>query len=154
MSGERILNFKSARGLGKNILQKETRIFLVWLKYQKWKYVIDLRLLGFQSPSFSLIYQITSDSVKIHVTKCYGGYWERLIARQQKSLVIGEQSIIADSLWRTAHWKHLEISLSLLRWLPRVFTNNPSYQAYVTEGNLVTLSLRFCSRDSPLRLPI
>ena len=74
MSGERILNFKSARGLGKNILQKETRIFLVWLKYQKWKYVIDLRLLGFQSPSFSLIYQITSDSVKIHVTKCYGGY--------------------------------------------------------------------------------
>ena len=41
-----------------------------------------------------------------------------------------------------------------LRWLPRVFTNNPSYQAYVTEGNLVTLSLRFCSRDSPLRLPI
>ena len=45
MSGERILNFKSARGLGKNILQKETRIFLVWLKYQKWKYVIDLRLL-------------------------------------------------------------------------------------------------------------
>ena len=41
-----------------------------------------------------------------------------------------------------------------LRWLPRVFTNNPSYQAYVTEGNLVTLSLRYCSRDSPLRLPI
>ena len=26
--------------------------------------------------------------------------------------------------------------------------------AYVTERNLVTLSLRFCSRDSPLRLPI
>ena len=43
--------------------------------------------------------------------------------------------------------------LTDLRWLPRVFTNNPSYQAYVTEGNLVTLSLRFCSRDSPLRLP-
>ena len=41
-----------------------------------------------------------------------------------------------------------------LRWLPRVFTNNPSYEAYVTEANLVTLSLRFCSRDSPLRLPI
>ena len=41
-----------------------------------------------------------------------------------------------------------------LRWLPRVFTNNASYQAYVTERNLVTLSLRFCSRDSPLRLPI
>ena len=41
-----------------------------------------------------------------------------------------------------------------LRWLPRVFTNNPSYLAYVTERNLVTLSLRFCSRDSPLRLPI
>ena len=45
MSGERILNFKSARSLGKNILQKETRILLLWLKYQKWKYVIDLRLL-------------------------------------------------------------------------------------------------------------
>ena len=44
--------------------------------------------------------------------------------------------------------------IGALRWLPRVFTNNPSYQAYVTEGNLVTLSLRFCSRDSPLRLPI
>ena len=38
-------------------------------------------------------------------------------------------------------------------WLPRVFTNNPSYLAYVTEGHLVTLSLRFCSRDSPPRLP-
>ena len=46
------------------------------------------------------------------------------------------------------------VSFYLLRWLPRVFTNNPSYQAYVTEGNLVTLSLRYCSRDSPLRLPI
>ena len=43
---------------------------------------------------------------------------------------------------------------NVLRWLPRVFTNNPSYLAYVTERNLVTLSLRFCSRDSPLRLPI
>ena len=35
-------------------------------------------------------------------------------------------------------------------------TNNPSYLEYVTEGHLVTLSLRFCSsswRDSPLRLP-
>ena len=41
-----------------------------------------------------------------------------------------------------------------LRWLPGVFTNNPSYLAYVTEGNLINLSLRFCSRDSPLRLPI
>ena len=41
-----------------------------------------------------------------------------------------------------------------LRWLTRVFTNNPSYLAYVTEQNLVTLSLRFCSRDSQLRLPI
>ena len=27
------------------------------------------------------------------------------------------------------------------RWLPRVFTNNPSYLEYVTEGILVTLSL-------------
>ena len=44
--------------------------------------------------------------------------------------------------------------ISHLRWLPRVFTNNASYLAYVTERNLVTLSLRFCSRDSPLRLPI
>ena len=43
---------------------------------------------------------------------------------------------------------------NVLRWLPRVFTNNPSYLAYVTEGNLVTLSLRFCSQNSPLRLPI
>ena len=41
-----------------------------------------------------------------------------------------------------------------LRWLPRVFTNNPSYLAYDTEGNLLTLSLRFGSRNSPLRLPI
>ena len=41
-----------------------------------------------------------------------------------------------------------------LRWFPRVFTNNPSYLTYVTEGNLVTLSLRFCSWNSPLRLPI
>ena len=41
-----------------------------------------------------------------------------------------------------------------LRWLTRVFTNNPSYLAYVTEQTLVTLSLRFCSRDSLLRLPI
>ena len=40
------------------------------------------------------------------------------------------------------------------RWLPGVFTNNISYLAYVTERNLVTLSLQFCSRDSPLRLPI
>ena len=32
-----------------------------------------------------------------------------------------------------------------LRRLPRVFTNDPSYLAYVTEGNLVTLSLLFCS---------
>ena len=29
-----------------------------------------------------------------------------------------------------------------LRWLPRVFTNNASYIEYVTERNLVTLSLR------------
>ena len=49
---------------------------------------------------------------------------------------------------------HDSASTPKLRWLPRVFTNNPSYQAYVTEGNLVTLSLRYCSRDSPLRLPI
>ena len=28
------------------------------------------------------------------------------------------------------------------------------YLAYVTEGYLVTLSLRFCSRNSPLRLPV
>ena len=41
-----------------------------------------------------------------------------------------------------------------LRWLAIVFTNNPSYVAYVTERNVVTLSLRFCSRDSPLRLLI
>ena len=41
-----------------------------------------------------------------------------------------------------------------LRWLPRVFTSNPSCIAGVTERNLVTLSLRFCSRASPLRLPI
>ena len=41
-----------------------------------------------------------------------------------------------------------------LRWLPRVFTNNPSYLAYDTEGNLLTLPLRFGSRNSPLRLPI
>ena len=41
-----------------------------------------------------------------------------------------------------------------LRWLPRVFTNNPSYLACDTEGNLVTLSLRFGSRNSPLMLPI
>ena len=42
----------------------------------------------------------------------------------------------------------------LLRWLPRVFSNNPSYLAYDTEGNLVTLSLRFGSRNSPLSLPM
>ena len=41
-----------------------------------------------------------------------------------------------------------------LRWLPRVFTNNPSYLAYDAEGNLVTLSLRFGSRNSPLSLPM
>ena len=41
-----------------------------------------------------------------------------------------------------------------LRWLPRVFTNNPSYLAYVTERDLVTLSLRFGSRNSPLSLPM
>ena len=69
---------------------------------------------SFPEPFVFFICQIASDSVKIQITKCYGGYWERLIARQQKSLVIGEQSIIADWLWRTAHWKHLEISLSLL----------------------------------------
>ena len=49
---------------------------------------------------------------------------------------------------------HASFCKRCLRWLPTVFANNPSYQAYVTEGNLVTLSLRFCSRDSPLRLPI
>ena len=43
--------------------------------------------------------------------------------------------------------------MSVLRWLRRVFTNNASYLAYVTERNLVTLSLQFCSRDSLLRLP-
>ena len=42
----------------------------------------------------------------------------------------------------------------MLRWLPRVFTNNPSYLAYDTEGHLVTLSLRFGSRNSPLSLPM
>ena len=42
----------------------------------------------------------------------------------------------------------------LLRWLPRVFSNNPSYLAYDTEGNVVTLSLRFGSRNSPLSLPM
>ena len=42
----------------------------------------------------------------------------------------------------------------ILRWLPRVFTNNPSYLAYDAEGNLVTLSLRFGSRNSPLSLPM
>ena len=42
----------------------------------------------------------------------------------------------------------------VLRWLPRVFTNNPSYLAYDTEGHLVTLSLRFGSRNSPLSLPM
>ena len=36
----------------------------------------------------------------------------------------------------------ITLSVNPLRWLPRVFTNNPSYQAYVTEQNLVTLSLR------------
>ena len=41
-----------------------------------------------------------------------------------------------------------------VRWLPRVFTNNPSYLAYDTKGNLVTLSLRFGSRNSPIRLPM
>ena len=50
-------------------------------------------------------------------------------------------------------WK-ITYCLQFLRWLPRVFTKNPSYPAYVTEGNLVTFSLRFCSLDSPLRLPI
>ena len=43
---------------------------------------------------------------------------------------------------------------SSLRWLPRVFTNNPSYLAYDTKGNLVTLSLRFGSRNSPISLPM
>ena len=43
---------------------------------------------------------------------------------------------------------------AIFKVLPRVFTKNPSYPAYVTEGNLVTFSLRFCSLDSPLRLPI
>ena len=42
----------------------------------------------------------------------------------------------------------------ILRWLPRVFTNNPSFLAYDAEGNLVTLSLRFGSRNSPLSLPV
>ena len=41
-----------------------------------------------------------------------------------------------------------------LRWLPRVFTNNPSYLAYDTEGNPVTMSLRSGSRNSPLTLPL
>ena len=38
-----------------------------------------------------------------------------------------------------------------VRWLPRVFTNNPSYLAYDAEWNLVTLSLRFGSRNSPCK---
>ena len=50
-------------------------------------------------------------------------------------------------------WYH-DLFIFCLRWLPRVFTNNASYLASVTERNLVTLSLRFCSRDSLLRLPI
>ena len=45
-------------------------------------------------------------------------------------------------------------SNSYLRWLPRVFTNNPSYLAHDTKRNLVTLSLRFGSRNSPISLPI
>ena len=68
MSGERILNFKSARGLGKNILQKGTRIFLVWLKYQKWKYVIDLRLLRFPEP---FVFFDLSDHERFSENTCY-----------------------------------------------------------------------------------
>ena len=42
----------------------------------------------------------------------------------------------------------------VLRWLPRVFTNNPSSLAYDAEGYLVALSLPFGSRNSPLSLPM
>ena len=51
-------------------------------------------------------------------------------------------------------WHEYHELMSVLRLLLRVFTNNASYLACVTERNLVTLSLRFCSWDSPLRLPI
>ena len=83
---------------------------------------------------------------------------------QQSEIARRDVQRFADGLIKTIQAKMKNIitavenqtkkSLESLRWLPRVFTNNPSYQAYVTEGNLVTLSLRFCSRDSPLRLPI
>ena len=57
-----------------------------------------------------------------------------------------------SNVWRFGFFELLVFEP--LRWLPRVFTNNPSYLAYVTERDLVTLSLRFCSQDSPLSLPI
>ena len=63
-------------------------------------------------------------------------------------------STLLDNLTETM--THLNVQFKLysflthiaLRCLPRVFTNNPSYLAYVTEGNIVTLSLRFCSQVS------
>ena len=64
-----------------------------------------------------------------------------------------------NEIWAECTDQKLINNLSLawqfcLRWLPRVFTNNPSYLAYDTKGNLVTLSLRFGSRNSPISLPM
>ena len=66
-------------------------------------------------------------------------------------------STLLDNLTETM--THLNVQFKLysflthiaLRWLPRVFTNNPSHLAYFTEGTLLTLSLRFCSQVSPRR---
>ena len=79
-------------------------------------------------------------------------HWSRF--QDSESDVIEYRWCVGTSQGKKCFYSSIITMETSLRWLPRIFTNNLCYLAYVTEGNLVTLSLRFCSRDSPLRLLI
>ena len=79
-------------------------------------------------------------------------HWSRF--QDSESDVIEYRWCVGTSQGKKCFYSSIITVETSLRWLPRIFTNNLSYLAYVTEENLVTLSLQFCSRDSPLRLPI
>ena len=45
-------------------------------------------------------------------------------------------------------------NLPFLRWLPRVFTNDPPLLGWVTKEKLVVLYLSFCFRDLLVWVPM
>ena len=131
-----------------------------WYCCWRWRYLL-LGLLVLR-PSIQVYYKVRQGLLQnaTGITKFYNFItkcdWTRPPDKQgtrlsRLLLLIGFfPDLFVHNNWSISH----QTQSSHLRWLPRVFTNNPSYEAYVTEANLVTLSLRFCSRDSPLRLPI